>query len=158
MRFVLAFVAVSLAAACALAQEITIPQPVLPQSALVIETARGPARFTVELADEWREMQTGLMFRARVAPVEGMLFDYGRAQELAFWMKNTLVPLDMIFIAADGRVHRIAANTTPLSEDTVPSYGPVRAVLEIAGGRAAELGIMPGDLVRHAVFGTPPQP
>ena len=77
----------------------------------------------------------------------GMIFPYDPPREVAFWMKNTLIPLDMIFIRADGTIAGIAANTVPLSLEPVPSVEPVVAVLEIAGGRAAELGIKPGDRV-----------
>ena len=87
------------------------------------------------------------MFRKSVAADRGMIFPYEPAQEVAFWMKNTLIPLDMVFIGPDGKIGRIAANTTPMSLDPVPSVDPVSAVLEIAGGRAAELGLKEGDKV-----------
>jgi hypothetical protein len=80
------------------------------------------------------------------------LFDFGMDFERAFWMRNTLVSLDILFIRSDGIIHRIAANTTPLSDVRVPSFGPVSAVLELAGGSAAELGIESGDTVRHQIF------
>ena len=96
------------------------------------------------------------MFRKSLTPNAGMLFDFGKEQEESFWMKNTLIPLDMLFIKANGRIARIAANAKPLSTDGIPSYEPVRAVLEIAGGRAAELGLKPGDLVRNVAFGNAP--
>jgi len=85
------------------------------------------------------------MFRRALAPDEGMIFPYDPPQPVGFWMKNTLIPLDMVFIGADQRVGRIAANVPPLSLDTVPSGIPVTAVLELRGGRAAELGISVGD-------------
>ncbi len=141
----------------ALAQDtITGPQPALPQTALVIQTAKGPVRFMVEMATAWPQQERGLMFRKSLAPNAGMLFDFGKEQEESFWMKNTLIPLDMLFIKANGRIARIAANAKPLSTDGIPSYEPVRAVLEIAGGRAAELGLKPGDLVRNVAFGNAP--
>ena len=93
------------------------------------------------------------MFRKSVAPNAGMLFDFVKEGEQNFWMKNTIVPLDMFFIKADGTIARIAANAKPLSEDSIPSYEPVRAVLELAGGRAAEIGAKPGDKVHAAIFG-----
>ena len=136
----------------ACAADITGPQPTLPQTPLTIQTAKGPVRFTVEMATTPQQQQIGLMFRKVVAPNAGMLFDFGVESPQAFWMKNTLVPLDMLFIKADGTIVRIAANTKPLSEDTVPSYEPVRVVLEIAGGRAAELGLQPGDRAIHPIF------
>jgi uncharacterized protein len=153
MRNVFAFlIAVGLAAS-AFAAESTEPQPTLPLAPLIIETAKGPVQFSVEMATAWPQQERGLMFRKSVAPNAGMLFDFGREQEESFWMKNTLIPLDMLFIKADGTIARIAANAKPLSEDSIPSYEPVRAVLEIAGGRAAQLGLKPGDKVREAIFG-----
>jgi uncharacterized protein len=156
MRAFLAL-ALSLVVSAALAQgEITKPQPTLPQKPLIIETTKGLVRFTVEMATTWPQQETGLMFRKVVAPNQGMLFDFGKDDPVSFWMKNTLIPLDMLFIKKDGRIARIAANAKPLSTDGIPSYEPVRAVLEIAGGRAAELGLKPGDLVRNAAFGNGP--
>ena len=87
------------------------------------------------------------MNRQSLAPDRGMLFPYTPPQPVAFWMKNTLIPLDMIFIEPGGRILRIGANTVPLSLDPVGSGEPVEAVLELAGGRSAELGIGPGDRV-----------
>jgi len=138
------------------AQEINGPQPTLPQSPLTIDNGEKYLRFVVELADDGYEQQRGLMFRQSILSNEGMLFDFGTDFERAFWMRNTLVSLDMLFIRSDGTIHRIAANTTPLSNVRVPSFGPVSAVLELAGGRAAELGIEPGDTVRHPIFGNYP--
>jgi uncharacterized membrane protein (UPF0127 family) len=82
-----------------------------------------------------------------------MLFDFYHEQKVSFWMKNTLIPLDMLFIAGDGTIRHIHANAKPLSTDTIPSEYPVRAVLEINGGTAALLGIKPGDKVKHPIFG-----
>jgi uncharacterized membrane protein (UPF0127 family) len=81
-----------------------------------------------------------------------MLFDFKRPQQTAFWMRNTLIPLDILFIAADGRIVSIARNAVPHSEVPIPSGGVVLGVLEIAGGRAAQLGIYPGDRVKHRIF------
>ena len=89
----------------------------------------------------------GLMYRNKLAPDRGMIFPFDPPREASFWMRNTLIPLDMIFVRADGSIANIAANTVPYSEEPVPSDGPVAAVLEIAGGRSAELGIKPGDKV-----------
>jgi len=141
--------------ACA-AQNISGPQATLPQSPLVIETARGPIEFTAELARAPREVQTGMMFRTEIADDEGMLFDMGQPREVYFWMRNTLIPLDIIFISPDGHIHNIAENAVPLSEALIPSLGTTLGVLEIGGSRAAELGIAPGDLVRHDLFGNGP--
>jgi uncharacterized membrane protein (UPF0127 family) len=153
MRTLIAFVVTVGLAVSAYAAEITAPQPKLPTAPLVIDTAKGPAQFSVEMAVAWPQQEQGLMFRKTLAPDAGMLFDFGKEQETSFWMKNTLIPLDMLFIKANGTIARIAANAKPLSEESIPSYEPVRAVLEIAGGRAAQLGIRPGDKVRAAVFG-----
>ena len=154
MRTLIAFIVTVGLAVSATATEITRPQPKLPTAALVIDTAKGPTQFAVEMAVTWPQQEQGLMFRKTLAPNEGMLFDFGKEQETAFWMKNTLIPLDMLFIKANGTVARVAANAKPLSEESIPSYEPVRAVLEIAGGRAAQLGIKPGDKVRTTAFGT----
>jgi uncharacterized membrane protein (UPF0127 family) len=152
MRMLFAFLLTVGLGARALAAEISSPQPTLPQSLLTIQTVKGPARFTVEMATTSQQQQTGLMFRKTLAPNAGMLFDFVTERPQSFWMKNTLIPLDMVFIKADGTIVRIAANTTPLSEDPVPSYEPVRVVLEIPGGRAAELGMQPGDRAIHPIF------
>jgi len=114
---------------------------------LTIHSASGDHRFTVEVARTLGEQETGLMFREKLAPDRGMIFPYDPPQSVAFWMKNTLIPLDMIFIRADGRIANIAENTVPLSLDPVPGEGPIAAVLEIAGGRSAQLGIQRGDTV-----------
>ncbi len=128
-------------------------QPPLPKSELSIETKGGTVAFTVELADEPLEIQTGMMFRRTIGESEGMLFDMGRPRVAAFWMRNTLIPLDIIFIDEEGRIIDIAANATPLSEEVLTPGAPARGVLEIGGGRAAELGIENGNLVRHSIFG-----
>ena len=129
------------------ADRITAPQPTLPQSPLTIETGGGSVRFTVELATTPVQQQRGLMFRRALAPNAGMLFVYDDERPRSFWMKNTLIPLDMVFVRADGTIGRIAENTVPMSLDPVPSIDPVSAVLEIRGGRAAELGLKEGDKV-----------
>ena len=103
--------------------------------------------FIVEVARTAEEQATGLMHRQALEPTRGMLFPYDPPQSASFWMKNTLIPLDIIFIRPDGTIARIARNTEPMSLDPIPSLEPVAAVLEIAGGRAAELGIEPGDTV-----------
>ena len=157
MRALLAFVLVVGLSACAFAQNVTGPQPTLPRSPLSIETANGPVNLTVELANTDIQRQTGMMFRRTMAANTGMLFDFGGEAYRAFWMKNTLIPLDMIFIRGDGTIAHIAANAVPLTEDSVPSTAPVRAVLEIPGGRAAALGLAEGNAVRHAIFGNAPE-
>jgi uncharacterized membrane protein (UPF0127 family) len=108
--------------------------------------------FQVELAVNDAQRAQGLMDRKELPEGRGMLFDFQREQDVAFWMKNTYIPLDMIFIRANGRILRIAENTTPLSEQMIPSGGPVRGVLEVIGGTARKLGIAPGDRVAHPFF------
>ncbi|MDO8409124.1 MAG: DUF192 domain-containing protein [Phenylobacterium sp.] len=119
---------------------------------LAILTSRGPVSFQVEVAADDAARARGLMYRKSLAPDRGMLFDFHTPRPVSFWMRNTYISLDMIFIRADGRILSIARNTTPLSEEGVPSGGSVRAVLELIGGRAAEIGALPGDRVRHRIF------
>lgn len=126
------------------------------RSPLEVRTSAGELRFDVWLADSPPRRSQGLMFIDHLAPRTGMLFLYDRPQTVSMWMKNTLIPLDMLFIAADGRVTRIARNTTPQSLATISSMGSVTAVLEIGGGESKRLGIEVGDTVLHASFGTAP--
>jgi uncharacterized protein len=107
---------------------------------------------SVELATNDEERERGLMFRKSLPEGQGMLFDFGTEQDVAMWMKDTLIPLDMIFIRADGRIVRIAENTTPMSTRIIPSGQPVLAVLEVAGGTARKLGIAVGDRVADSIF------
>lgn len=123
-----------------------------PLQPLQVVTQRGPARFQVEYADSERQRQYGMMCRKTMAPDRGMLFDFHKPQHLAFWMRNTLIPLDIVYIRADGTVLSIVRNARPLDETPLPSNGAARAVLEIPGGRAAQLGILPGDKVIHRIF------
>ena len=125
----------------------------LPRSTLVLHTASGTHPFTVELAATPEERGTGLMFRTEMADDAGMLFDFGRVGEVAMWMKNTYLPLDMVFIRADGTVHRIEADTVPESLRVIASAGPVLSVLELNAGTAARIGLRPGDRVEHPLFG-----
>lgn len=128
--------------------------PALPagQQTLEIASKTGVHAFTVEIADTEPEREKGLMFRKELPEGSGMLFDFHREQEVGFWMQNTYVPLDMIFIRGDGRILRIAENTEPLSTRIIPSNGPVRAVLEVIAGTAEKLGIAPGDRVASPIF------
>ncbi len=123
------------------------------RSSLVVVTGSREIKFDVELALNDAERSRGLMFRQKLGPYDGMLFDFHREAPVSFWMKNTLIPLDMIFIAADGTIRSIHANAVPHSTETIPSQFPVRAVLEINGGSAKLLGIKPGDKVKHPIFG-----
>jgi len=134
--------------ACAQEGELTFPH-----SSLVVATAARDIKFEVELALDDAHRSRGLMFRKQLGPYEGMLFDFFQEIPVSFWMKNTLIPLDMLFIAADGTIKHIQANAVRMTTDPLPSQFPVRAVLEINGGSAALLGIKPGDKVRHAIFG-----
>jgi uncharacterized membrane protein (UPF0127 family) len=122
------------------------------QQTLEIASKTGVHAFTVEIADTEPEREKGLMFRKELPEGRGMLFDFHREQEVGFWMQNTYIPLDMIFIQGDGRVLRIAESTEPLSTRIIPSNGPVRAVLEVIGGTARKLGIAPGDRVASPIF------
>ncbi len=131
-------------------------QPTLPQSDLVIRTAQGPKRFRVELADTDDSRSRGMMFRTQMAPDAGMLFDFKTEQMASFWMRNTLIPLDMLFIKADGTILNIHQRAIPRDESGINSLGPVRAVLELNGGAASRLGIKAGDRVDHAIFGRKP--
>jgi len=117
-----------------------------------IVTGRGRARFQVEIAATRAEQERGLMFRKALAPDRGMLFIYKRPQPAAYWMKNTLIPLDIIYIQPDGRILSIIRNARPHDETPLSSGGLVLGVLEIAGGRAAQLGVLPGDRVLHRIF------
>lgn len=120
---------------------------------LVIATAAGEAlRFDIEVARTPAQRSQGLMFRTAMAPDAGMLFIYDPPKQMAMWMRNTILSLDMLFIAADGRIARIVANTTPMSEATIESPGPVSAVLELVAGSAKRLGIRPGDRVDLSAF------
>ena len=116
---------------------------------LTIETSAGLSlAFRVELARTEAERAQGLMYREKLAPDAGMLFVYPTDRPVAFWMKNTLIPLDMLFIKRDGTILSIAERAVPLSEVTISSGGPVAAVLEVNGGTVSHLGIRPGDRVQ----------
>ena len=120
----------------------------LEQVPLTIHSGPRTHRFIVEVARSSEEQATGLMNRETLAPDRGMIFPFDEPRDASFWMRNTLIPLDMIFVRADGRIANIEANTVPYSEEPVHSAGPVAAVLEIPGGRSAELGIKAGDMVK----------
>ena len=124
----------------------------LPRSSVTIDTPHGPVRFAVEIADDDASRMKGLMFRKEMAPDAGMLFEFPDDHFRSFWMKNTVLPLDMLFIRADGTISSVAENAKPLSEDIITSREPVRAVLEINAGRSAALGIRAGEKVHGAVF------
>jgi len=116
---------------------------------VVLSTATGEYKFNIEVVDDDAERTKGLMFRQHLAPDAGMLFDFQQERPVAFWMRNTFISLDMIFIAADGTVKTIHEKAIPQDPTSIPSGVPVRFVLEIPGGRAREIGLQPGDMMSH---------
>lgn len=116
---------------------------------LTIANAQGDTVFNVEVVDTPAGRAQGLMFRTSLAPDAGMLFDFKESRPVSFWMQNTMIPLDMLFIRHDGTIANIHVNAKPLDPTSIPSDGPVEFVLEIAGGRSVELGIKAGDTVLH---------
>jgi hypothetical protein len=122
-------------------------------SELTIVGATGPHRFTVEVAETPEQMEQGLMFRRTMPPDAGMLFDYKTPTVATMWMRNTLIPLDMLFVDAQGRIVNIHERAVPQTLDVIAAEAPVRAVIELNGGTAARLGIAPGDRVQHPIFG-----
>lgn len=122
------------------------------RSEAVVLTRQGPVRFEVELATTPKQREQGLQHRPQLRAYEGMLFVFDEVAPVYMWMKNTLIPLDMIFLAADGRIVNIVERTTPLSLATVPSAGPAKGVLEVVGGAARRYGIEPGDRVVHPLL------
>jgi len=154
-----AFVALALSAgACAQAESggaassDSSGEQTLPTEQLTIVTHHGPVRFTVEVADDDAERERGLMFRRSLPDNGGMLFDFQTPENAVFWMHNTLISLDIIFIGTDGRILNIADHATPMSDAPIPATGLTRGVLEIRAGRAEELGIRPGDRVQNRIF------
>lgn len=141
-------IGIVLSTAAGQAAEVTYPT-----SDLWIETADERHHFTVEVAQTPEQVRRGLMFRTDLADNAGMLFDYDPPQYVSMWMKNTLIPLDMLFVDENGVIGRIAAWTTPLSLEAIPSGGPARAVIELRGGITEQLGIKAGHKVVHSIFG-----
>lgn len=127
--------------------ELPVSEAGLRQVPLSIRTSDTAHDFIVEVAESNAQQAQGLMFRTRLAPDKGMIFPFSQDRVAGFWMKNTVLSLDIIFVRRDGTIESIAANTTPYSLESVRSNEPVGAVLEIAAGRAAELGIQPGNTV-----------
>lgn len=123
-------------------------------SELTIVSSKGEHRFQIEVARSPEEQERGLMYRQSLAPTAGMLFTYGNPRNIEMWMRNTYIPLDMIFIGANWRITRIAERTIPLSLITVASKGPVVAVLEVNAGTASRLGLRFGDRVVYEGPGT----
>jgi len=123
------------------------PESGLPVIPLTITHGTVRHVFRVEVARDSFEQAKGLMFRTRMGADEGMIFPMAPAREVSFWMKNTVIPLDIIFVGTDHRILNVAADAVPYSETPLPSAGKVSGVLELNGGRAAALGIVPGDTV-----------
>jgi uncharacterized protein len=126
--------------------------PTAPTEILTVETSNGPVRLNVEIADDEAERNQGLMYREPLPDDRGMLFYFQEPEHASFWMRNTPSSLDLIFIGVDGRILNIADHTTPHSDAPIQATGLTRGVLEIRAGRAEELGIRPGDRVRHRIF------
>jgi len=124
----------------------------LPAERIVIATRTGPRTLRVEIAADPASREHGLMGRKHLAPDAGMLFDFHKPMMAAFWMKDTPLSLDMLFVRSDGSVSSIAANAVPFSEKEIVSVEPIRAVIEIKGGGAHALGIAPGDVVHARAF------
>jgi uncharacterized protein len=156
-RYLLALAAALPFAVMAQAPEPTGPQAELPKEKLVIVTHDGTQHvFNVEMAIKEDQQVVGEMFRTKVPEDGGMLFDWGYPHDSQMWMRNTLVPLDMVFINTDGTIRSIAENTTPRSLAVIDSRGPVRATLELAAGVTAKLNIRVGDTVKQRIFGNAP--
>jgi uncharacterized membrane protein (UPF0127 family) len=133
--------------------EITGPQPKLPtQTMTLIETGGQRHTLTVEIAKTPQQQEIGLMFRTKLADGDGMIFDWGSAHPQAMWMKNTVIPLDMLFIDDKGRISHIAEHAVPYSLAPIDSNGPIRAVIEITDGLAERWNINTGDQVSGAGF------
>jgi uncharacterized membrane protein (UPF0127 family) len=146
--------------ACALAPaavaEDPAPKPPGPTTPLTILSAGKPHAFQVEVADTPEKSELGLMYRKEMAKDHGMIFDFGPPTETEMWMKNTFIPLDMVFFDTDGTVLTIVENARPQSLRLIDPGMPVRGVIELNAGVVKELGIKPGDKVQHAIFSKPP--
>jgi hypothetical protein len=153
MRSLLGWRLAAMMLAAFLAATGAVPAQAAGQETIEIVSASGVHAFTVEIANTDPERMRGLMYRKELPEGHGMLFDFQRDQPVAFWMHNTYVSLDMIFIKGDGRILHIAENAPPLSDALIPSGGPIRAVVEVIAGTAQKLGIAPGDRVTGSIFG-----
>ena len=147
-------VAIAFVVALAFAAAATFVKPAFADAleSLSISTQTGDHAFSVEIAATPERRERGLMDRRFMPMDRGMLFEFERDGPVAFWMKNTDIPLDMVFIARNGKVTRIVDRAEPFSETPIPSGGPCAAVLELNGGVAAQIGLRTGDLVRHSFF------
>lgn len=153
-RLILAAALVSALGACAGDAAAPKDQDGNPLERLTVVTASGEHEFWVEIADDDQERQRGLMFRQPLADDRGMLFEFPEVAERGFWMKDTPSSLDIVYIGADGRIVSIAKHTTPYSQNTYPSNGPAKGVLETRAGRMDEIGAKPGDQIKHPFFGS----
>jgi uncharacterized protein len=134
------------------AASVGVPAQGAEPDSLEIVTSTGRHVFQIEIANNDASREHGLMDRRYMAADHGMLFEFDREEPVSFWMKNTYIPLDMIFIAPSGVVTHVVANAEPLSERVIPSGGPCVAVLELNGGTAASIGLKVGDKVHHPFF------
>lgn len=141
-----------LLAALVCAMTVFNPALALRREPMLLVTAQGDKQISVEITESNEEKARGLMFRTSLSDEQGMLFFYDTPQDITMWMRNTYIPLDMVFIRADGVIHRIETRTEPLSERIISSQGNVVACLELAGGAAERLGLKAGDKVRHKLF------
>ncbi len=121
-------------------------------SEIWVESGSSQYHFFVEIAETRNQRQRGLMFRPDLPQNTGMLFDFGEETQLSMWMKNTFIPLDMLFVNEQGTIHRIVENTTPLSLKTIPGGAPTMVVIEFNAGVTRRLGIRPGDRIIHGIF------
>jgi uncharacterized membrane protein (UPF0127 family) len=150
---VLRLAAMAILAGCAVSVAALLPVRAAGHDVIKIVGRLGVHAFTVELATNDAERDRGLMFRKQLAPNHGMLFDFKSEQPLAFWMHDTYISLDMMFIGGDGRIRRIEEAAQPMSDTIIRSGAPARAVLEVIAGTARKFGIAPGDRVTGSVFG-----
>lgn len=132
---------------------IVAAQAELPRTKLTLEADRGRHKYSVEVAATPEQQERGLMFRTRMAANQGMIFPFAPPRPASFWMENTILPLDIVFIGADSRVLNVAANAKPYSRDLIQSAGVAAAVLELNAGEAARIGLKPGDRVRYTLPG-----
>ncbi|WP_404404302.1 DUF192 domain-containing protein [Pelagibacterium halotolerans] len=148
-RKIFAFVVAALIVAAGIGWIVTQTSAQASEDTVLIHTGEATHAFKVEVVDTDAARARGLMFRQELAPNAGMLFDFLAERPASFWMENTFIPLDMIFARANGEIVRVHANAIPHDRTPIPSGEPVRFVLEIPGGRAAELGIEAGDTLEH---------
>ena len=129
-----------------------VSDTIFPQSEILIVSKSGEHKFVVDVATTMAQRQMGLMYRKNMARNRGMMFDFGEEQLIAMWMKNTLIPLDMLFVDKTGRILQIERATTPLSLQTIAGRRPAMSVIELNAGLTTELGISEGDQVMHNIF------